>query len=264
MKRRHPDAAGHEGPNDLIGALFDFEALPGRYPLTLREPRALFGASRDVLRLACGRPVSTLALEPLQAVGVQRAACFFVRMAMLRPGADHYTLLGLEPGFQKETLREHYRMLIRLTHPDFMASSGAWPAGSATRINLANDVLSSAARKAEYDESLASGARRMRPADRQAAVPPRLAGWHRPARWAWALARVVALVRTLMPWLGSTAASGLAQPATADASGVVPVAVVPKDLKLPAASPASGPLLGKRRIKSRRLSRRPRNPGGPG
>jgi hypothetical protein len=47
---------------------------------------------------------------------------------MLRPGADHYTLLGLKPAFDSATLRDHYRMLMRLTHPDF-SGGGAVLAG---------------------------------------------------------------------------------------------------------------------------------------
>ena len=216
MSRRNLGATGQGEPRDLIGALFDFEALPGRYPLTLREPRALFDRSRDVLLLASGRLVSGLELDPLDAPGVQRAACFFVRMAMLRPGADHYTLLGLEPGFKKETLRDHYRMLIRLTHPDFLASSSAWPAGSATRINLANDVLSSVVRKAEYDGLLASGTRRMGPVNRLGAVLPRPMQRERHVAWGWILAGagMVALVLTL--WSGHTDDSYLAQVTSAD------------------------------------------------
>ena len=98
MQRRYPESAVNSGSGEVVAALLDFEALPGRYPLTLREPRALFERSRDVLLLASGRSVHGLTLDPLDAPDVQRAACFFVRMAMLRPGTDHYTLLGLEPG----------------------------------------------------------------------------------------------------------------------------------------------------------------------
>lgn len=188
MNRRYLEAAGNGGPRDLIGALFDFEAFPGRYPLTLREPRALFDRSRDVLLLAAGRPVEGLALDPLDAPHVQRAACFFVRAALLRPGADHYTLLGLEPGFQKEALRAHYRILIRLTHPDFVAASGAWPSDAATRINQANDVLGSVVRKAEYDGLRSSGARPLGPVNRLAAILPRPMQRKRPAIWGWAAA----------------------------------------------------------------------------
>ena len=54
----------------LVASLFDFEALPGRYPLTLREPRALFDRSRDVLLLASGRAVEGLALDAADAAAV--------------------------------------------------------------------------------------------------------------------------------------------------------------------------------------------------
>ena len=92
--------SGKAAQHGLLEALFDFEALPGRYPLTLREPRALFDRSHQVLMLAAGRTVKELVeLDPAQASRAQRAACFFVRMAMLRSGADHYTLLGLAAGF---------------------------------------------------------------------------------------------------------------------------------------------------------------------
>ena len=205
MNLRYPESAGNSGPRDLIGALLDFEALPGRYPLALREPRALFDRSREVLMLASGRVVEGLAFDPLDASAVQRAACFFVRMAMLRPGADHYTMLGLEPGFQKATLRDHYRMLIRLTHPDFAASGGAWPAGAATRINLANDVLSSVVRKAEYDSLRASGKSPVGLVNPLAAILPRPMQRERPKVWGWAAGAsvgIAALAFVMVQWQG--------------------------------------------------------------
>ena len=138
----------------LIGALSAFEALPGRYPLALREPRILFHCIHDVLLLAAGRPVQGLALKSFDAPHVKRAACFFVRTAMLRSGVDHYTLLGLDPAFHQDVLRDHYRMMIRLTHPDFVSTTGAWPTGAAARVNLAHDVLSSVVQRSEYDRTL--------------------------------------------------------------------------------------------------------------
>ena len=158
----------------LIATLFDFESLPGRYPISLREPRILFDGSHDVLLLAAGRPVKGLVPDSIDMSRLKQAASFFVRAAMLRPGADHYTVLGLEHGFSKNSLRLHYRILIRLTHPDFVGSNEAWPTGSATRINLAHDVLSSAIRQAEYNRTLpGSERRRVLPVHSRAAVLPR-------------------------------------------------------------------------------------------
>jgi len=192
VKQHHydHDATGHGNPRDLVAVLFDFEALPGRYPLTLRKPGVLFERSRDVLLLASGRAVKGLALNLLEVPRVQRAACFFVRTALLRPGADHYTLLGLEPGFQKEAQRDHYRMLIRLTHPDFAGASGSWPIDAATRINQANDVLASVISRAEYDQSRAIGGKSNMLVDSLAAILPRPLKRQKSAKWRWVLASI--------------------------------------------------------------------------
>ena len=144
----------------LVATLLDFERAPGRYAVALREPRPLFDATHAVMLLAAGRPVEGLPpLEPGQHTGaVQQAARFFVRTVLLRPGADHYSLLGLAPDFEPETLRDHYRLMIRLTHPDFAASGETWPADAAARINIAHDVLGSVVKRAEYDASQTAAA----------------------------------------------------------------------------------------------------------
>jgi hypothetical protein len=138
----------------LGACLLDFEAFPGRYPLALREPRLLFDHGTEVLVLASGRPAEGLPQDEALQVQLRKAARFFVRTAMLRPGADHYTLLGLKPAFDSATLRDHYRMLMRLTHPDFSGGGRFWPADAATRINQANDVFSSPMGRQNYDRTL--------------------------------------------------------------------------------------------------------------
>lgn len=138
----------------VVQALQDFERTPGRFAVALREPQALFEQFYMVMLLATGRPLQGLPDEPAQEAALRQAARFFVRTVMLRPGTDHLTLLGLRPGFTPEQLRDHYRLMIRLTHPDFEAAGEAWPADAATRINLANDVLASPVKRAEYVASL--------------------------------------------------------------------------------------------------------------
>ncbi|MBL0918880.1 MAG: hypothetical protein IBJ14_09260 [Hydrogenophaga sp.] len=127
----------------LQPALLDFERAPGRYPVALREPRPLFEHIDSVILLASARPVAGLQVTPAAEQALRRAARYFVRTVMLRPGADPFTLLGLSPGFEPTQLREHYRLMIRLTHPDFSAEGERWPADAATRVNLAKDQLSS-------------------------------------------------------------------------------------------------------------------------
>lgn len=168
----------------LLPALRDFEQAPGRYSMALREPHALFEHIHAVLLLAAGRSVE--GLEPLkpgaETDAAQRAARFFVRTVLLRQGADHYALLGLQPGFEPTALRDHYRLMIRLTHPDFTASGDIWPADAAARINLANDVLSSSVKRGVYDAALEK-AKSVQPVAADAsslkAMPP---GRSRPAR----------------------------------------------------------------------------------
>ena len=138
----------------LAGCLMDFAAFPGRYPLALREPRLLFDNATEVLQLASGRTPEGLPADDALLRQLRDAARSFVRMAMLRPGVDHYTLMGLGRTFEAEKLRDHYRMLMRLTHPDFAGEGDEWPANAATRINQANDVLNSPVRRAAYDHSL--------------------------------------------------------------------------------------------------------------
>lgn len=140
----------------VVPALLDFERMPGRYRLALREPSLLFEQTHAVMLLAAGRPVKGMAPlgEGSEAEAVQKAARYFVRMVLLRAGADHYTLLGLKPSFEPETLRDHYRLMIRLTHPDFSTPGEEWPADAASRINLANDVLGSSVKRGVYDAAL--------------------------------------------------------------------------------------------------------------
>jgi hypothetical protein len=145
----------------LLPALLAFERSPGRYPVALREPRPLFVHIGSVMRLAAGRPVEGLPTAASANLELRRAARFFVRTVMLRPGTDPYTLLGLTPDFEPVQLREHYRLMIRLTHPDFEAAGERWPIDAATRINLANDLLSSPQKRA--DHAMACATTRPRP-----------------------------------------------------------------------------------------------------
>ena len=166
-------------PLALTQALKDFHAMPGKFALAAREPRVLFEQLGTVLHLAVGRRPEGFADSD---AGLQGAARHFVKAALLRPGADHYTLLGLERQFDPEQLREHYRLLIRLTHPDYVGTETAWAHDVAARVNIAHDTLADAGRRESYDARLTRAPQGMRP-DRppQGHVPPRAAGQRRKA-----------------------------------------------------------------------------------
>ena len=136
----------------LHTALFDYSRSPGKYQVGLRQPPLLFSQLREVLQIAVGREgerANVAATSP----GLRDSARFFVRTALLYPGADHYGVLGLDRRADGADLKDRYRLLMRLLHPDF-AEQGvrAWPADFAVRVNLAYDTLSSAMRRREYDE----------------------------------------------------------------------------------------------------------------
>lgn len=155
----------------LWDALTGFHERPGRYAVARREPQLLFDRLQDVLLLAADR-VATGPSGASPPEAARRSARFFVRTVMLRPGGSHYDLLGFKPQGDLAGLREHYRLLIRLTHPDFARESEPWPPDAAARVNRAYDVLSSSVKRAEYDAQRPSLEVSM-PAATVRAAPPR-------------------------------------------------------------------------------------------
>ncbi len=138
----------------LRAALLDYSQSPGKYRVTLRQPLVLFAALREVLQIAVGRDGEASNVTE-DAAATRDAARFFVRTALLFPGADHYALLGVERTVDNSDLKDRYRLMMRLLHPDFSGpGAGSWPADSAVRVNRAYDTLSSAVQRRLYDESL--------------------------------------------------------------------------------------------------------------
>jgi hypothetical protein len=144
---REPERRARE----LRELLIAFHASPGRYNIALRQPAALFSSMRQVLQTAIGR--GGLQQGDGGDTALRQAACFFVRSALLHPGASHYELMGLPPSAEAGAIKDRYRLMMRLLHPDFAADEpGLWPADTAARINQAYEVLSSPVRRREYDE----------------------------------------------------------------------------------------------------------------
>jgi hypothetical protein len=141
------------GRKQIESALLDYHRAPGKYPLQLRRPEILFSSLKEVLQLASGR-LPQGQMPP--GLAVQRAAGFFVSTALLHPAADHYSLLGLSPSADASAIKERYRQMMRLMHPDFASSAGGanWPADAASRINQAYEVLAREAERRSYDEQL--------------------------------------------------------------------------------------------------------------
>jgi hypothetical protein len=84
------------------------------------------------------------------------AARFYIEQVLFRADADHYRLLGLTRAASEADIKEHHRLLMRLTHPDRSDAGDAWRDGHAGRINRAYNTLRDAAARAAYDASLAA------------------------------------------------------------------------------------------------------------
>jgi len=63
---------------------------------------------------------------------------------------DYYAVLQLQPGASIERVRDHYRRLAKVFHPDRNAGD-AWCHEQIKRINIAFEFLSDPQRKAAYD-----------------------------------------------------------------------------------------------------------------
>jgi len=120
-----------------------------RNPLAYRDRLAL-GASLPadmecLLRIANGsaetteKAVQRLGANPLE---LRDAAKFCVQQWCFARGADHYRVLGLEPGASLDQIKEHYRLLMQLFHPDRTAGRETWTEHYATRVNEAWAALS--------------------------------------------------------------------------------------------------------------------------
>lgn len=139
----------------LNAALLAYRRSPGRYHVTRREPAILFARVREILQLAAGRPSGgNTGTGAAPSSELQDAARFFARTALFYAGADHYSLFGLPRGVPAPELKDRYRLLMRLIHPDY-ANADAWPPDTAVRVNRAYQVLSSPVLRREYDNTLA-------------------------------------------------------------------------------------------------------------
>lgn len=136
-----------------------------------REPsrqraQALFAAQPPgrqdvVLRFALGLPVELAdpALRGREAAArLARDAVFYIRRCFSGDGATHYQVLGLTPDASPDAVRENFRLLMQLIHPDRQGTQPRWPESFAARVNRAYAVLKVPQTRAAYDRELAARA----------------------------------------------------------------------------------------------------------
>jgi len=123
-----------------------------------REARAL-GNLEVVLRLALGVPVEFTdpALRgPAAAALLERDALSCITRCFFPDDATHYEVLGLAPDASPEAVRENFRLLMQLIHPDRQGAGTLWPENLAARANGAYAVLKVPETRVAYDSELAT------------------------------------------------------------------------------------------------------------
>lgn len=133
----------------LAAALMDYYSAPGRFALNLQQPMVVFQQFDKVINWAQGK---IDAEHDALGGALQKAAIFFVQRVCFRIENNHYDVLGLHTDFRHEELRQRYRALISLTHPD--KNITGLPTNAAVRINKAYDILSNVDERVKYDALL--------------------------------------------------------------------------------------------------------------
>ncbi len=162
-----------------------------------------------VLKIALGRLAPEWARE-LSALGREEliaAARAFVRQVCLWERATHYQLLCLAERAPPEAIKENYRLLMALIHPDRQeADAHEWPTNCAQRVNEAYAVLSAESSREAYDDMLRR-AHAAAPFEHAAAVvsgKPHKARGGNGRRFAIVAAVLLAVFGVQSWWMGDT------------------------------------------------------------
>lgn len=133
---------------DLALAIY---RAPARYSSLLHGKGSLPGETERIMR----RAADAVRLGSEQALSdSDRAALFFVEHILLSADADFYRMFGLERGADEVSIRDRYRLMMRVLHPDRCGWLGLDAEGLAARVNKAHDTLRDPRRRAEYDLGL--------------------------------------------------------------------------------------------------------------
>ena len=137
------DAPG-AGAASVAAQLLEFLREPGRVRPPYLNGQQPLPEGNVVLKFALGRFPQGWQRD-LPHAGqeeIVEAARAFVRQVCLRDRATHYQVLCLAADAPSEAIKENYRLLMALLHPDRQdADAHEWPTGCAQRVNDAYAVL---------------------------------------------------------------------------------------------------------------------------
>ena len=145
----------------LVGLALDYYRNPLRYPhlADLRQPlprgfdAMLMSLGTALSAANIGQTAQLLSTEPAE---LERAARFFIRHVLLPPGGDYFRYLGLSRHAAEESVRLHYKLLIRMFHPDRAQNDNEDLLAYSSRINAAYRTLRNPQTRTEYERKLPS------------------------------------------------------------------------------------------------------------
>jgi curved DNA-binding protein CbpA len=146
--------------SDLIATVLSCYRAPALHNEALRGDAPVPADIALLFRLAGGGDPSELGLQgasELDQETLQKAARFYIEQTLFRRDADHYRLLGLNPGAEDAQIKEHHRLLMRLFHPDRSPETDDWKDNYVNRINHAYNALRDDHTRSRYDADLAAG-----------------------------------------------------------------------------------------------------------
>jgi hypothetical protein len=143
----------------IVELALAFHRAPTQYADLLHGRAPLPAGVDTLLKLAGGSEPDPDCAALAHPDELKAAALFFIEQVLFRHGANHYRVLGLEPGASPEQVKEHHRLLMRVFHPDRENRADDWKDAFATHINLAYTSLRDPEARRRYDATLKQAAR---------------------------------------------------------------------------------------------------------
>jgi len=157
---------------DTIARIIAWHRAPSGTALPWLNPMASLPPDvRLVLRAAAGEAASVKGTTATDASADERraAAMRFIREVLLAPNASYYRNLGVERDAPIERIRDHYRELISIFHPDRLyAKASPGDAALAPRLNEAYNALKHPESRARYDRTHGAAAEPAPPSGKRA------------------------------------------------------------------------------------------------
>jgi DnaJ-like protein len=161
---------------NTIARLVAWHRAPSSTALPWRNPMAPLPSDMQQLLQVANGDASAMALAKAatgaHADELRAAALQFIREVMLAPGASHYRKLGTEPDAPIERIRDHYRELISIFHPDRInAEARPGDADLAAVVNQAYNALKHPESRARYDRLQSARASKASPVSQPSPSP---------------------------------------------------------------------------------------------